>query len=714
MKFCKLRNFFTAKSVHKCLANNEQYVLQKLFTTAKLYWSDTLQCFCLRCDGLLVRDIEAQNILILDLPGMKSPADSSSLRSISIYESRTLILVSGLSLNTNGYFLLRINRTPASAGQKQVLADRKQYSKEEVNSVVTETKCVSIIEDACCIFGFIKLVESIYIVVITKAVCVANIHGHDIYTVRETNLVPITYKARNTMDESRYKSILQNLNLAYNDFYFSYTYDIAKSMQRSKISKSNSYSFYSESLETRFIWNYYAIQQFLNCIAEERLVISHIGEATSASKEAKTESPLQRWLIPLIHGFLKQSTICLALDCSFKYTLISRRSRIFAGTRYLRRGVDSNGFSANEVETEQIVTRVGRKEVGVGVGERGGGSSSCRSCSLTQIRGSVPLYWYQTNLFVPSPDIKIDDIDHGYDAGLNHFNLLKGFYGNNLTVLNLVRSQNSEREIILGTAYEDFIIALNKYYEDEMEGKGLNGKKVNDDVHILSDQDDGSSKDTNEANVNVNALSRRTLIDYVAFDFHSAPHNTLFSQLDGICEKIFPASGFYLQSKSMSEDNFNSSSSSSNSNNSISSSSNVSGVTGHNETDSQSSSSSPSSWLAESDVEAFLTHRISTTPSKEESYSSVQPLPLPLLPSHVNNGHTYESSETDENDKKVKEEKNEIGSGIRSGFLQRGALRTNCVDCLDRTNVAQFCYARLSLMYQFKALGKLVCQSVSE
>ena len=669
---------------------------------------------------------------------MKSPADSSSLRSISIYESRTLILVSGLSLNTNGYFLLRINRTPASAGQKQVLADRKQYSKEEVNSVVTETKCVSIIEDACCIFGFIKLVESIYIVVITKAVCVANIHGHDIYTVRETNLVPITYKARNTMDESRYKSILQNLNLAYNDFYFSYTYDIAKSMQQNKISKSNSYSFYSESLETRFIWNYYAIQQFLNCIAEERRVISHIGEAAAASKEGKTESPVQRWLLPLIHGFLKQSTICLAQDCSFKYALISRRSRIFAGTRYLRRGVDSNGFSANEVETEQIVTRVGRKEVGVG------GNNSCRSCSLTQIRGSVPLYWYQTNLFVPSPDIKIDDIDHGYDAGLNHFNLLKESYGNNLTVLNLVRSQNSGREIILGTAYEDFIIALNKYYQEEMEGEGLNGYKVNDndDVHILSNQDDSSTKDTNKIDVNVNALSRRTLIDYVAFDFHSAPHNTLFSQLDGICEKIFPSSGFYLQSKSMSEaedfnnnsnnsssgsSSYNNSSSSSSNNNSSSSnnnssngSSSVSGDDGHNQTDSPSSSS----WLPESDVEAFLSHKISTTPSKDESYSTIQPQPQPLLPSHddirsdihdtASNGHTYESSETDENNKKEKEEKNEIGSGIGSGFLQRGVLRTNCVDCLDRTNVAQFCYARLSLMYQFKALGKLVRQSVSQ
>ena len=36
-------------------------------------------------------------------------------------------------------------------------------------------------------------------------------------------------------------------------------------------------------------------------------------------------------------------------------TLIARRSRHAAGTRYLRRGVTAEGHVANEVETEQIV-----------------------------------------------------------------------------------------------------------------------------------------------------------------------------------------------------------------------------------------------------------------------------------------------------------------------------------------------------------------------
>ena len=36
-------------------------------------------------------------------------------------------------------------------------------------------------------------------------------------------------------------------------------------------------------------------------------------------------------------------------------TLIARRSRHFAGARYLKRGVNDQGNVANEVETEQIV-----------------------------------------------------------------------------------------------------------------------------------------------------------------------------------------------------------------------------------------------------------------------------------------------------------------------------------------------------------------------
>jgi hypothetical protein len=39
--------------------------------------------------------------------------------------------------------------------------------------------------------------------------------------------------------------------------------------------------------------------------------------------------------------------------------------------------------------------------------------------------------------------------------------------------------------------------------------------------------------------------------------------------------------------------------------------------------------------------------------------------------------------------------------------LQRGVLRTNCIDCLDRTNVVQFAYGLAAFGRQLAALGLL-------
>lgn len=38
-------------------------------------------------------------------------------------------------------------------------------------------------------------------------------------------------------------------------------------------------------------------------------------------------------------------------------------------------------------------------------------------------------------------------------------------------------------------------------------------------------------------------------------------------------------------------------------------------------------------------------------------------------------------------------------------LYQTGVLRTNCVDCLDRTNTAQFMVGKCALAYQLYSLG---------
>lgn len=53
---------------------------------------------------------------------------------------------------------------------------------------------------------------------------------------------------------------------------------------------------------------------------------------------------------------LPQSTFHSVDEFKFELSLISRRSRFRAGTRYKRRGVDVQGHCANYVETEQVGT----------------------------------------------------------------------------------------------------------------------------------------------------------------------------------------------------------------------------------------------------------------------------------------------------------------------------------------------------------------------
>merc|ERR1712003_253377 len=47
---------------------------------------------------------------------------------------------------------------------------------------------------------------------------------------------------------------------------------------------------------------------------------------------------------------------------------------------------------------------------------------------------------------------------------------------------------------------------------------------------------------------------------------------------------------------------------------------------------------------------------------------------------------------------------NKYGSTAK-GVYQTGAVRTNCVDCLDRTNTAQFVLGKVALGHQLMVLG---------
>jgi hypothetical protein len=140
---------------------------------------------------------------------------------------------------------------------------------------------------------------------------------------------------------------------------------------------------------------------------------------------------------------------------SFLLTLISRRSVKRAGLRYLRRGVDEEGNTANGVETEQILSSTDW-------------SSTNKIYSFLQIRGSIPLFFSQSPYsFKPVPQLQ-QSADSNFRAFKKHFSDLSAQYGS-LQVASLVEKHGVEAHI--GEEYENNVARLN-------ESGGINGAKV--------------------------------------------------------------------------------------------------------------------------------------------------------------------------------------------------------------------------------------------
>ncbi|MCJ1311527.1 hypothetical protein MMC25_005200 [Agyrium rufum] len=137
----------------------------------------------------------------------------------------------------------------------------------------------------------------------------------------------------------------------------------------------------------------------------------------------------------------------------FLITLISRRSTKRAGLRYLRRGVDDQGNTANAVETEQILSSASW-------------STSQKVYSYNQYRGSIPVFFSQQPYsFKPIPLLQ-----HSYElnhaAFRRHIKDLQDQYGK-LQLVALVNKDGSEAKI--GEEYEKHA----KAFIEESNGPGL-------------------------------------------------------------------------------------------------------------------------------------------------------------------------------------------------------------------------------------------------
>ncbi|CAM8974575.1 unnamed protein product [Rhodiola kirilowii] len=461
-----------------------------------------------------------------------------------------------------------------------IIEDPTTYSENECSELLRRihegnksTGGLKFVTSCYGIVGFIKFLGPYYMVLITKRREIGVICGHPVYAISKSEIIALpNSNAQSTIansgDENRYRKLLCTVDLT-KDFFFSYSYNVMRSLQRNMCDHETGHTLY----ETMFVWNEYMT----------RGIRSHLQNTI--------------WTVALVYGFFKQETLTVS-GREFKFTLIARRSRHYAGTRYLKRGVNDKGRVANDVETEQIVFEDDPEGLPPQIS------------SIVQNRGSIPLFWSQeTSRLNIKPDIILSKRDQNYEATRLHFTNLMNRYGNPIIILNLIKTQEKKpRESILRTEFANAIDVINKDLPEESRLRFLHW-----DLHKHS-----RSKSTNVL----------LLLSKVA-----AYALTLTGFFHCLVEPSSKFEGSLTGPKL------------------------CSGNDGK-------------------DDEA-LNHCDNDGEDADSLYQK-----------------PYGSDDV-----------TAMGRSAKPLMLQNGVLRTNCIDCLDRTNVAQYAYGLAALGRQLHALG---------
>ncbi|KAL5209642.1 hypothetical protein ABZP36_005265 [Zizania latifolia] len=373
---------------------------------------------------------------------MEAMTGGKFLQKFRLYEIRSKFYLVGRDKTRTLWRVLKIDRMEST--ELGIEEDPTSYTENECKEFLWRihegnrltgglkfvTKCYGIV-------GFIKFLGPYYMVLITRRRKVGTICGHDIYSIGKSEMIaipsPIVWpNVAYSRDENRYKQLLCSVDLS-KDFFFSYSYNIMRRLQKNITDKNTGPVVY----ETMFVWN------------------------ESLTRAIRNHLKNTNWTVALIHGFFKQSKLSVS-GKEFWLTLIARRSRHFAGTRFLKRGVNEKGRVANDVETEQLVF------------EDTPGEIPHQISSVVQHRGSIPLVWFQeTSRLNIRPDIILkSDLD--YKATRLHFENLALRYGNPIIILNLIKTREKKpRESLLCAEFAKAIHYINKGLSDDKRLKFL-------------------------------------------------------------------------------------------------------------------------------------------------------------------------------------------------------------------------------------------------
>ncbi|KAL1697459.1 SacI homology domain-containing protein [Schizophyllum commune] len=304
------------------------------------------------------------------------------------------------------------------------------------------------------IYGIISLSQSEYLIIATgRTLYPAPLLGHKVYRLHDFELIPInplmSPDLTNNNQVHPVEAHLQALvksHLSNGVFWASYTCDITTRLQAQwETREQRAHSALYEVADDRFFWNKFP-----------------------ASKLIESGANVGSYVLPILYGTVSIHEIPLSsLPRKSYLALISRRSRYRAGTRYFRRGIDSEGHVANFVESEQILLAKNEQEGGIpgspfiGAHDFDDGwrdpfsDPTYAKLSFVQIRGSIPLFWAEINTLRYKPDLVVMQLEETMGVLREHLDEQLKLYSphtdgsptGSLDLINLVNHKGHEGPI---------------------------------------------------------------------------------------------------------------------------------------------------------------------------------------------------------------------------------------------------------------------------
>ncbi len=336
--------------------------------------------------------------------------------------------------------------------------------------------------------------EDKYIIVITKANPVGRIKGHMIYNVVTTEFMPLRERPLHDPDEDNYLNLLKTL-IKSSPLYFSYSFDITNSFQRQAHLDPSTPLW--KRADDRFFWNRFVSSDLIDFRG---------GLSSGYGKHSTEQQPdVDPYILPIMYGMLEIKKTSIK-GSPLTFILITRRSRLKAGTRYFSRGIDENGNVSNFNETEQSIILNDSASGGPGgFGSNQNGAVGGNAGKETQVlayvqtRGSVPVYWAEINTLKYTPKLQVRGVESAIPAAKKHFAEQIRLYGDNWLV-NLVNQKGREQRV--KEAYEQMVEYLVNSPVENMESEKMNSEKF---------------QTIDSSNVQT-AYDR---LHYVYFDFHN-------------------------------------------------------------------------------------------------------------------------------------------------------------------------------------------------